>query len=242
MRVAHLVGPPTLSDLYLRSGLYTIKPEEAAAALLHDGAGDPADHAEAYAEVRERFEAAVAASGRAYPDYWEVEDRTAQLLYTLVRSLKPSLVFEIGVADGRSTSTILGALDANERGRLVSVDITADVGRALAGHPRWELRLRPPAKTSAAVLRQLLAEYGPPELFFHDAAHTYYDQYADYLAAIDHMLPGGVIVSDDVDLSWAFLDFTRAYGVSPTVLVDRRKATGALVRPRLAEDGRRAHR
>jgi predicted O-methyltransferase YrrM len=225
-RVAHLVGAPTLHEIYLRSGLWTASPAEAAAALV----GEAEDHEQEYARVRDQIAEQSSRESRRYPDYYVVEDATAYLLYLLVRQAKPSLTIEVGVADGRSTQVLLSAMDANDSGRLISIDIDGDVGGGARGHPRWSLRVHSPGRSSSRELQNLLAEVGPPDLFFHDGSHIYCDQLAEYLAAWGSMRPGSLFISDDVDHSYAFMDLARTFGLKPVILTDRRKATGALVR------------
>jgi predicted O-methyltransferase YrrM len=216
-----------MDQLYRYSALLTASPAEAADAVL----GESVDYGDEYSQVRERLDVRMDSFGRRYPEYCMVEDATACLLYTLVRHTKPSLTVEVGVADGRSTQVILSALDANDSGRLVSVDISDDVGGGARGHPRWSLRVHASGRSSSAQLRRLFAEIGSPDLFFHDASHSYYDQYAEYLAVWEHMRPGSLFVSDDVDWSFAFYDLTVAFSVRPVVLTEGRKASGLFRRP-----------
>lgn len=225
-RVAHVMGSPKLFELHNCAAVLATSHQEAIDGIL----GPTADYAAEYAHVRERLAEERSKAAKRYPDDSVVEISTAQLLYTLVRHAKPSLVLEIGVADGRSTQVLLSALDANDKGRLISVDIDADVGGGARGHPRWELRIHAPGKLSGRQLRDLLAEVGPPDLFFHDGSHTYFDQYTEYLTAWEHLVPGGILVSDDVDHSRAFVDLVKLLDVKPVVLMERQKAVGALVR------------
>jgi predicted O-methyltransferase YrrM len=225
--IAHLVGSPTLHQIYLHSELLTTCPEEAAEAIV----GERVHYEPEYAQVRKSIAEQFSHAHRRFPEYYVVEEGTAYLLYMLVRHMSPSLVLEVGVADGRSTQVILSALDANDKGRLVSVDINSAVGSAAGGHPRWQLVIRSPGASSSRELRDLLAYIGPPDLFLHDAMHTYPDQYADYVVAWDHMCAGSLFMSDDVDQSWAFIDMTKSLGLKPVVLTDRRKAVGAVLRP-----------
>ena len=225
--IAHLVGPPTLHEIGLRSSLLTTSAEQAANAILDDCVG----YAQEYEHIQKRIVEQSANTHLRYPDYFAVEGATAYLLYMLVRHVRPSQTLEIGVGDGCSTQVILSALDANDNGRLISIDITDDVGGAARGHPRWQLHVRSSGRSSSKDLEDLLADIGPPDLFFHDALHTYHDQYADYAVVVDHMRPGSLFASDDVDWSWAFLDITTNLGIKPVVLVDRRKAVGAFLLP-----------
>jgi SAM-dependent methyltransferase/predicted O-methyltransferase YrrM len=205
---------------------------EAAQAVL----GESVNYEEEYALAQGRLAPQTSGAYRRYPTTFEVEDGTAFLLYALVRHTKPSLTIEVGVADGRSTRVILSALDANAGGRLISVDISDDVGGSAAGHPRWSLRVHAPGRSSSRQLQSLLEEVGPPDLFFHDASHTYYDQYADYLAAWQHTQPGSLFMSDDVDQSCAFGDLVTSCGLKPVVLTERRKAAGVVLLPHERSD------
>jgi predicted O-methyltransferase YrrM len=225
-RVVQFAGSPTLQEIYRHSAVMTLSPEEAAEAVL----GVSVDYADEYLQVAQRLRVQSAGLDRRYPDYFGVGDGTAYLLYVLVRHQRPTLAVEVGVADGRSTQVILSALDANESGRLISVDINHDVGGAAGGHPRWTLHVLSPGRSSHRQLRNLLSAAGPLDFFFHDASHTYYDQYADYIAAWEHMRPGSLFMSDDVDWSFAFLDLARYLRLNPVVLVDQRKAVGVLLR------------
>jgi predicted O-methyltransferase YrrM len=226
-KVAHLVGPARLYRIYLQSALFTASPSEALEAVL----GESIDYTEEFAHIREPLDAELANTDKGYPDDYMIEDSSAVLLYTLVRHTKPALAVEVGVADGRSTGVILCAMDANDAGRLVSVDIDPDVGGAARGHPRWSLRVHSPNRPPGEQLASLLGEVGPPDLFFHDGSHTYYDQHAEYIAAMEHMRPGSLFVSDDVDWSYAFVDFTAAFSVKPVVLTEGHKVVGMFRHP-----------
>jgi len=221
-RIVHLAGSPTLNEIYHHSSLLTTSAEEAVEAVL----GESVDYTDEYAQIRGRLATDAADAESTYAEYHGIEEETALLLYKLVRQTKPSLSLEVGVANGRSTQVILSALDANETGELVSVDIDSEVGGAARGHPRWSLRVHTPGRSASRQLRGLLAEVGPLDLFFHDAGHTYYEQCDEYLAACGHMRPGALFVSDDVDMSFAFLDLTRDLNVKPVALGTAVRSSG----------------
>ncbi|MDQ3764180.1 MAG: DUF5615 family PIN-like protein [Actinomycetota bacterium] len=162
-----------------------------------------------------------------YPVDWAVEEQSSFMLYSLVRVLQPQTVVETGVANGHSSFVILSALKTNGRGKLVSIDIGNDVGRLVTAEESevWDLRLlsRPGARDE---LRAVLQSVAPVDLFLHDSEHLYGWQMIEYRAAAGVLSRGGILVSDDVDSSYAFWDFCRGRGVKPALLIDDRKALG----------------
>jgi hypothetical protein len=150
------------------------------------------------------------------------------LLYSLVRRFHPEEVVETGVAQGVSTTFILGALEQNGSGHLTSIDLpnenpsgytyedgTRDpvyvksvlgVGWLVpeAFRSRWTLKLGP----SEALLPTLACR---PGMFFHDSKHTYENMLSEYEWALDRLCDGGVIVSDDISWNSAFADFLAVH-------------------------------
>jgi hypothetical protein len=171
----------------------------------------------------------------AYPVDFAVEWQSSFLLYGLVRVLKPQTIVETGVANGHSSFIILSALEKIGRGKLVSIDIRHDVGRLVTTDKGkfWDLHLlsRPGAK---GELRAILQSVAPVDLFLHDSDHLYGWQMTEYREAAAVVSVGGILVSDDIDWSYAFWDFCRERGVKPAVLIDVRKVFGFV---RLTEGG-----
>lgn len=144
-----------------------------------------------------------------------------------IRVLKPRIVAETGVANGHSSFVILSALKANSQGKLVSIDIRKDVGQLVTAEESetWDLRLlaRPGARDE---LRAVLQSVAPIDLFIHDSEHLYGWQMTEYRAAAAVLSHGGILVSDDVDSSYAMWDFCRERDLQPAVLIDDRKVLG----------------
>ena len=134
-------------------------------------------------------------STTAYPDFFAVEIGSVTPLHAIVRTKQPDVMIETGVADGFSTAVILAAMETNGRGELHSYDIADDVGACVTDRTRWTLHIREPLPSS------------PIDLFLHDSDHSYANQSAEYVAAWSILRPGGLLLSDDVDWSCAFLDF-----------------------------------
>lgn len=152
------------------------------------------------------------------------------VLYFLVRILQPDIVVETGVAQGVSSRFILQALQRNERGRLLSIDVpnydpggydykdehgTHDgvfvrselgtgwlVPSSLRG--RWTLKLQP----SSRVLPEIT---GRVDAFYHDSEHSLSNMTFELSWAVRHVRPGGFIASDDVNWNTAWRDIVRTH-------------------------------
>lgn len=145
-------------------------------------------------------------------------------LYALIRSRRPDIVVETGVCNGLSSLTILLALEANDRGRLYSIDYPYHVDEDLAEfraetfaefgaaavpadrepgwvvpeslRKRWELRLG----KSQELLGPLLDDVGPVDLFVHDSEHSTPCMMFEFEAAFAHFSADGLLIADDI---WA---------------------------------------
>jgi len=152
-------------------------------------------------------------------------------LYTVVRTLRPQVAVETGVANGFSTAFLLQALHANGEGRLHSIDLPREVGRAYepgtfyegegrAGIPpgsepgwlvpdelreRWTLILG----RSQEELPPLLERVGTIDFFMHDSEHSFDCMWFEFNAAWPRLREGGVLVSDDVNSTEAFARFAK---------------------------------
>jgi len=164
---------------------------------------------------------------------WPIDPAAQRFLWGFTRSVRPTRFFETGVADGASTRIILDALEENGDGRLWSVDIFPDAGalarRSAAVH-RWQF-VALPARGRAAVLRGTIRSAGSLDVFLHDSDHSYPWQAFEYREAWTALVPGGWLLSDDIDASYAFFDFARRHEIRPWVLVGPRKLFGALRKP-----------
>lgn len=145
-------------------------------------------------------------------------------LYAALRVTCPAAVVETGVASGTSSWLILNALARNGTGALCSIDLPNrdptqpyNVGEETATgrvvpdslRPRWQLSLG----DSRVLLPKLLAETGPPGLFFHDSDHSLEAMTREFETVLPRLEPGGLIVSDDVQKNRAFARVTRSHGL-----------------------------
>jgi predicted O-methyltransferase YrrM len=176
-------------------------------------------------------QAAIAERSRAvtlhYPSFFTVEDGTALVLYAAVRLERPAIVVETGVADGRSTATVLAAMEANQHGRLHSIEVAGDVGALVADRSRWTVHLL----SASNPLQQLAESLNGADIFIHDGDHTVEGQSNDAVAALTCLRPGGLWLSDDIDWSYVFHDRCKQAKLAPALLFDTRKVFGAVRLP-----------
>lgn len=147
----------------------------------------------------------------AFSQRWAADSLFARLCYLACRLTAPERVVETGVAYGVSSAYILKALERNGRGTLHSVDLPPlrreyerYWGVAVPAELRggWYLH----RGSSRRVLPVLLREIGPPGLFVHDSLHTRRNMRREFDAAWPRLLPGGVLLADDVERNRAFAD------------------------------------
>jgi predicted O-methyltransferase YrrM len=223
--IRRCVAPP-LGD-YARSGGSVTTSVGAFLGAMGWDSADIEPVLEEYRDVAARLADRCETVDLVYPHTHGVETETGAFLYGVVRLLRARSVVETGVADGRSSWLILAALERNGDGVLHSFDIRDEVGRLVGAHPQWRLEIISSRQPEEA-LRRALRRIGEVDLFFHDSDHRYLPQLFEYEAAWPILTPGGVLASDDVDNTPAFLDFCRARRLRPAFLFDARKVTGAV--------------
>jgi predicted O-methyltransferase YrrM len=164
-----------------------------------------------------------------YPDWYAIERETSFLYYAVCRHLAPQNVLETGIANGHSSFFLLQAMKKNGQGELHSVDIADNVGKLLNDEERenWTLHiLDSPQRRSFS---KILDSISPLDLFVHDSDHTYGWQMFEYRVAHKALSKHGVLLSDDIDHSLAFVDFCAEIDRKPALLLDTRKVTGMLL-------------
>ena len=129
--------------------------------------------------------------------------------YALARILHPGLVVETGVHDGLGSLLLLRALELNagegHPGRLISFDINPTAGWLVRSHPLWELRI----ESSRTGLPAVLGQHPELDMFVYDGWHSYAEERLDLEVAADHLAPGGVLLSDDAQITNALADLCR---------------------------------
>ncbi|RZU50274.1 putative O-methyltransferase YrrM [Krasilnikovia cinnamomea] len=220
--------PPTLHDFTKLSVLLEVAPTDLLVALGWP-VDDVAKVVDEFDQLTDELKQRYTERETLFPERWGVERGTGLTLYGLARLLKPKTVVETGIADGRSSFMILSALDRNEQGTLYSFDVRPDAGSLVKGHPRWRQTVSD-AKDPRRSFTEVVDGLDTIDLFLHDSDHGYPNQMFEYESAWPKIPSGGVLASDDVDLTKAYVDFATKIGARPHFLFDRRKILGAIRR------------
>jgi predicted O-methyltransferase YrrM len=158
----------------------------------------------------------------------------ALFLYWLVRSLKPKTIVQCGVCNGLSSAFMMLALAKNgSDGQLYAIDMPPIFD---SKDPAWTISGKvygmvvPEGKSSgwmvpeayhrrfhvqngdAKVLLPKLVERLPAiDMFYHDSDHTYNHMMFEFRQAKRKLVPGGLIVADDISWNASLWDFADEY-------------------------------
>lgn len=124
-------------------------------------------------DYKKDFEVAQSRTRKSfYNQIYDIGDKLSLVIYVTLRATSPSSVLETGVAAGVSSNLILNCIDRNKKGKLISIDITDQVGELIDARflNRWELKVLPKFNRAKA-LDHLLMEIGNTEVFLHDSNH-----------------------------------------------------------------------
>ena len=207
----HLFGSPGVHELFELGGSeFHCDPENFVSEFVNgENLGNLKEYVEEFHRTYEEIQSRINVHRGAYPDNFRVGTRSSMALYLLVRLLHPNVVVETGVANGVSTAIVLNAIERNQCGTLFSIDVRSDVGGLLTERERrgWNLIvLKHPLERKFAGAMVALP---PIDLFLHDSNHSYRWQKMEYSNALCRLSCSGILLSDDIDASWAFSDVVK---------------------------------
>ena len=194
-----------------------------------------------WSRIQSDLQVAGLRSGRgAFGGWDDADERLAGALWCLMEHLRPAVVVETGVARGLTSRLVLESLDAGGRGHLWSIDLRPidrslhrETGAAVPAtlRDRWTYM----EGTSRKLLRGILEQHGPVDIFIHDSLHTSRNLRFELEHAWSAVRPGGAILIDDVHRNDAFGRFTAQVADALAVVVSHSDGEGcfgiALKRP-----------
>lgn len=133
----------------------------------------------------------------------------ALFVYMACRREGPRMVLQTGVADGIATFIIQEALGANCLGTSRSVDVRGDVGELVNMHERSRWRLYVLQGDRRGALTCVFGEVRRGKPFFHDSNYFYHWQTTRLRAATWWVLPGALLLADNVDTSRGSVHWCR---------------------------------
>lgn len=155
-----------------------------------------------------------------------MSEESCMVLYIICRVLRPKAVMETGCGNGFSSASILQALEDNGTGELYSIDLHYREGVTVPRDKelgwvipenlkhRWYLVLG----ESFRVLPSLLKKLQTVDLFLHDSRHTYRTMMKEFTIVWPYLRKGGLLVSHDVTVNDAFLDFCDKVQHTPVII------------------------
>jgi predicted O-methyltransferase YrrM len=146
-----------------------------------------------------------------------------QILYSAIRSFKPKIMIETGVAGGSTSLAILQAMKKNGGGKLYSIDIGNvmvapgyEIGYIVPDEFRsnWSLIIG----DSTKELPKLLNRLKKVDCFFHDSDHSYNHMNFEFNTVFPYLNPKNLVLSDDTELNSSFDEFVTKNDYSSTTL------------------------
>lgn len=168
------------------------------------------------------------------PGWVNLED--ALFLYWTVRTFKPKTIVQTGVCNGLSSAFMMLALAKNgSEGTLHVVDLAAVFN---PNDPDWTVRDKvygvviPEGQGSGwmvpdmyrnrffvqngdakVLLPKLVDSLDSIDMFYHDSDHTYNHMMFEFAEAKRKLVPGGLILGDDISWNASVWDFADQYNV-----------------------------
>lgn len=177
------------------------------------------------------------ADSKSYKELEKILSSKSEILYFLVRKLKPKIVLETGVAAGESTGFILKAIKDNGIGKLYSIDLPFQW--YIYGKNELHLDSLPSGKMPGYLvpenlkknwhlilgntydqLPKLCSKLKKIDIFMHDSEHTDKTMMFEYNAAWPFIKGGGLLLSDDVSYTKAFNKFSKEKKVKNIIFKD----------------------
>jgi predicted O-methyltransferase YrrM len=164
--------------------------------------------------------------------HWNAESNLCMLLYALILLNGFKVVVETGVANGITTRVIMRALERTN-GTLHSFDILDSSRNVYVGSGDWRFHKLEPNRKLQDQLQNEVNSIGLCDIWLHDSNHGQTWQAFEFSLAWRHLVPHGVLLSDDVDASPAWGEASNSYLNQPAIVFDTRKFIGISAKTKL---------
>lgn len=165
---------------------------------------DGGEAAEAVRTIRAIFKALTADEDKLpFPAFYNADQSLAILTYGLTRYLKPEFALETGVGYGITSALVLGAMERNSKGKLVSIDLPSlsDPNGSYTGavvpkrlKDRWTLHLG----SSGRFLSKTMSSVERIGLFISDSANVYTLQRYEFESVYPKLRVGGAALFNNI--------------------------------------------
>lgn len=151
-------------------------------------------------------------------------------LYAFVRMVRPEAIVETGGTPGKSSAFMLRAIQHNNSGRLVTIDLPPPEGTSRRVPINLTHSMRPQGVgsnwcvpqnlkrrqtlligSSRVRLSPVLDELREIDLFVHDSDHSYDNMLWEFETAYPYIRIGGFLWSDDIRTNDAWQDFCHRH-------------------------------
>jgi len=138
-----------------------------------------------------------------FPNHYNADSSLSLICYALTRYLKPTVVLETGVAYGITSTIVLLAMERNNRGRLISIDLPplsdlsgVYIGLGIPEHLRknWILHIG----SNRQLLPKVVKNTENIGLFISDSANVYTIQRREFEDAWGSLSSNGVMVFNNI--------------------------------------------
>jgi hypothetical protein len=170
---------------------------------------------EAVQEIRSKFKRLIADEDKLpFPTCYNADETLAVLSYGVVRHLKPDFAVETGVGYGITSALVLLAMERNNTGELLSVDLPplsdpdgSYTGAVIPDHlkDRWTLHLG----SSARLLPRVISAGEQIGLFISDSANVYTLQRYEFETMYPKLRVGGIALFNNIGSK--FQAFLRSF-------------------------------